>query len=256
MSLCIEEAKELAELAEQSGLVCRVGFNVRAYAQCQKARELVQEGALGRLLLIHGSYLQEFGANPAQWSWRYESALHAVTEIGSHWLDLVQYLSGEKITAVSAVLDKFHPVRYEKEGLLYAEAQAGARAVEVPSEDVALIHFRTEQGAIGSVVLSELSHGHGNRLAVEFTGERATLSWNSEEPTKLQFAHKGERNTLYQEDSFDDTFAKQFRSFYASIGEKSPCFLPDFREAYGNVALCEAILESDRNHSAWRSVRL
>ncbi len=256
LSLCKKEAQELAELADRSGLVCRVGFNIRAYAQCQKARALVREGALGRLLLIHGSYLQEFGVSPAQWSWRYESALHAVTEIGSHWLDLAQYLSGERISAVSAVSDKFHPVRYKKEGLLYTETQEGAETVSVPSEDVALIHFRTEKGAIGSVVLSELSHGHGNCLTVELTGEKASLSWNSEAPSELSFSRKGYRESLWQEDSFEATFRNQFRSFYESVEEGTATLLPDFREAYGNVALCEAILESDRNNAQWVEVSL
>lgn len=257
LSLCAKEAGELSQMAEKSGLICCVGFNVRSYAMCKKARELVQAEELGQLLLIHGSYLQEFGSEPAIWSWRYESEFHAVTEIGSHWLDLAQYISGQKIVAVSAVLDQFHPTRYRKDGLLYTEPQEGAEAVAVPSEDVALIHFRTEKGAIGSVVLSELSHGHGNQLRIELTGEKATLSWNSEIPTTLSLSHKGSTNELsVEEDSFEKTFLSQFREFYIGVQREAPFSEPSFKTAYRNVLLCEAIGQSAKNHSAWVEVPL
>lgn len=255
LALSAKEAVELAHIGENSGLICCVGFNIRSYLQCKKARELVQNGELGRLLLVHGSYLQEFGAEPAFWSWRYENDLHAVTEIGSHWLDLAQYISGQKITAVSAVLDHFHPVRYKKDGLLYTRPQDGAETVCVPSEDVALIHFRTENGAIGSVVLSELSHGHGNQLILELTGEKATLRWDSEAPTHLSLSRKGQTVDIPpQEDSFENTFLTEFRAFYDAIdGKKS---YASFSDACRNVLLCQAISQSAKNQSEWTEVKL
>lgn len=257
LTLSVTEAEELARIAEESKCLCAVGFNVRSFHQCRKARELVQGGTLGRLLLIHGSYLQEFGADPAVWSWRYESDLHAVTEIGSHWLDLAQCISGEKITTVSALLDRFHPIRYRKEGLLYTEPQKGAETVPVPSEDVALIHFRTESGAVGSVVLSELSHGHGNQLTLELTGEKATLAWNNEDPTTLTLSHKGQTERLKgEEDFFENTFLTQFRDFYGAIRGEVPYTGSDFREAYRNTLLCEAIQKSAERDSAWVEVPL
>ena len=257
LTLSASEAEELAKLAQETDRICAVGFNIRSYRQCLKARKLVQEGMLGRLLLIHGNYLQEFGAEPAMWSWRYEDDLHAVTEIGSHWLDLAQYISGEKITAVSAVLDRFHPLRYRKDSLLYTEPQEGAEPVSVPSEDVALIHFRTETGAIGSVVLSELSHGHGNQLSLELTGDKATLAWNNEDPTVLTLSHKGQTETLKEEEeSFEDTFLTEFREFYRAVRGEKACEGADFIAAYRNTLLCKAIQNSAENDSAWREVPL
>ncbi len=257
LTLSASEAEELAKMAQGSERICAVGFNIRNYRQCLKARELVQGGALGRLLLIHGSYLQEFGAEPAQWSWRYEEDLHAVTEIGSHWLDLAQYISGEKITAVSAVLDRFHPLRYRKDDLLYTEPQEGTEPVAVPSEDVALIHFRTETGAIGSVVLSELSHGHGNQLTLELTGDKATLAWNNEEPGILTLSHKGRIETIQgEEECFENTFLSEFRDFYEAVRGERPYDGPHFLEACRNTLLCKAIQNSAENNSAWREVPL
>ena len=252
--LCLspEEAQELASLAEKAEVCCQIGFNVRFYAACQKAREVVSDSDFGRVLLIHGSYLQEFGAEPAQWSWRYEDRLQAVTEIGSHWLDLSQYISGKKVLAVSAQFDNFHPNRYKKDGCLYNREVPGGEAVSVPSEDVALINLRYEGGAIGAVVLSELSHGRGNRLSLEITGEKQSLWWNSEEHQRLFVASKGEGIKEYRfDDEFEDTFAEIMRGFYCAVEGNDLKNLPDFVTGRDNVLLCHAIWRSAKENSNW-----
>lgn len=102
-----------------------VNFNVRFHTACQAARKAVQAPDFGRVLLIHGSYLQEFGALPAPVDWRMNPQLagrmHAVTEIGSHWMDLAQWISARRITAVSAQFDHFHPTRYAENGVMHAQ---------------------------------------------------------------------------------------------------------------------------------------
>ncbi len=254
--LCLEntEAQALAALAEKEKLVCAVGFNVRYYLACQKAKELVQSPAFGRVLLIHGSYLQEFGANPARWSWRYAHKLHAVTEIGSHWLDLAQYISGQRVTALSAQLDRFHPLRYEKDGLLYTQEQENSKAVAVPSEDVALLSLRFSGGALGSVVLSELSHGRANRLSLEITGENESLWWNSEAPEQLFLARKGELpQVLSFSDDFFQTFCRLMDGVYHAISGKTADY-PAFARGGENVRLCDAAWESSRDNSKWVEV--
>lgn len=251
--LCLdpEQATELATLAERESLICTVGFNVRYYQACQKAREIVSSSNFGKVLLIHGSYLQEFGAEPAQWSWRYEDKMHAVTEIGSHWLDLCRYISGKKINAVSALFDSFHPLRYKDGNELYCEAAEGRGEVTVSSEDVALVNLRFEGGAIGSVVLSELSHGRGNRVFLEITGEKQSLWWNSEDNDRLFVAEKGKIPTEYRfDDSFEDTFVEILRRFYR--GEIFRC--PSFADAKDNVLLCQALWHSNQENSRWVEV--
>lgn len=255
--LCLEarKATELAALAQEQGLVCAVGFNVRSYLACQKAREIVKSQEFGRVLLIHGSYLQEFGAPPAQWSWRYEDKMHAVTEIGSHWLDLAQYISGKRVTAVSAQFDGFHPLRYQKDGTLYTEPAKDRTEICIPSEDVALLSLRFEDGAVGSVVLSELSHGRNNSLSIEITGEKQSLWWNSEDNGRLFLAQKGEQlRTLFFEDDFIYTFRRLISKVYETVDKGGSADYPSFAEGRDNVLLCDAAWQSARENSRWVEV--
>ena len=162
LSLDTAEAAELARLAAKSGTLCAVCFNSRFHLACRKARQLMAEGTFGRPLLIHGSYLQEFHALPAPKDWRYNEAvagrMRAVTEIGSHWLDLAQYISGLQARAVSASFGRFWPRRSLREGIMYPQDQPG-EPMEVVSEDAAAVTLRFEGGALGNVLLSEVSPG-------------------------------------------------------------------------------------------------
>ena len=259
--LCLDsaQAEELVRLAEEAGTVCAVDFNVRYHLALQRARQLISAPEFGRVLLLHGSYLQEFGADPALLDWRYDPAvsgeMHAVTEIGSHWMDLAQYLSGKKITAVSAEFDRFHPMRYTKDGLIYHEPGKGRTPVTVASEDAAILNFRFEDGAIGCVTLSEISHGRQNRLALEITGEHQSLWWSSEESSRLYCAQKecGIKEELFSfAGGFSETVTSLIAAVYRSIvaGERAQAY-PTFRDGAENVKLCAAALQSTQTNGAW-----
>lgn len=260
--LCFEnaQAEELAALAKEKGLVCAVNFNVRYHDACLKARELLQSQPFGRPLLIHGSYMQEFGALPAYADWRYNEKLagkmHAVTEIGSHWLDLASHVSGRKITAVSANFGCFYPTRWVESGSMYAENAPGREPFNVASEDAAVISLRFEGGAIGAVTLSEISHGRYNHLSLEVTGEKGSLWWNSELNNILYSAEKG--GALKQQvfafgNGFTDTFRRLTAAVYAAI-EKVGSSYPSFADGRDSVVLCNAIYESALNNGAWVEV--
>lgn len=262
--LCLDagEAQKLAALAEEAGTVCAVDFNVRFHPALVQARELIAAPEFGQVLLLHGSYLQEFGAEPAMLDWRYDPAIagqmHAVTEIGSHWMDLAQFLSGKKITAVSAQFDRFHPMRYTDGRHLYNEPAEGRTPVTVNSEDAAILNLRFEDGAIGCVTLSEVSHGRQNRLSMEITGEYQSLWWNSEDAGRLCYAQKGcgVREALF---AFAEGFSGSVRTLIGTVyrkiqaGADTPC-CPTFRDAANNVRLCAAALESANTNGAWITV--
>ena len=100
------ESAELLELAEKSGLVHCTNFNLRFYPIAHQARALVASGALGDVWNVHGGYLQDWLLYPTDWNWRLEpekgGALRAVADIGSHWMDLAQWVTGRLIEAVFA----------------------------------------------------------------------------------------------------------------------------------------------------------
>ena len=258
----LEEAYALAQAAKESECLCALTFNVRYHMACQKARELIASGQFGRPLIIHGNYMQEFNAFPAPLDWRYDPVLagnmRAVTEIGSHWLDLAQYISGKKVTAVSALFGRFNPERVLAEGMTYPlSSDIKGERVSVISEDAAAINLQYEDGAIGSVLLSEISPGRGNRLSLEVTCEYGNLWWNAEDNNILHTARKGEG--VHSEifafgNGFTDTFRTLLENYYAAIASGHPsgeANWPTFDEGAQITALCHAIAESAAQDSRW-----
>lgn len=259
------QARELSKLAREKGVVAAVNFNVRYHEACRRFRKKIQAGELGRLMLLHGSYEQEFHALPAEYSWRYRKEvagpMRAATEIGSHWIDLARFLTGLEITSVSASFGRFTPERYVKDGVMYEEALPGSEKVTVDSDDAVVCAFRLANGALGSLFLSEVTHGRSNDLSIEITGTQKTVSWNSENPYQLRSAVKS-GGTLCETNAFGggfpNTFSDFFREVYKEIDagkpSRAPAY-PTFLDGYRNAAVCEAICESASNGSAWTDVK-
>ena len=280
LSLSAGEAEELAELSEKSGLLCAVTFNVRYHQACRRAKEILTSGVLGRPLIIHGSYMQEFNAFPAPLDWRYDPQLaggmRAVSEIGSHWFDIAQYISGEKIQAVSALFGRFNPERVLCDGVMYPPEQdhgedtgrdcrEQAGTIRVDSEDAAAISLKFEHGAMGSVLLSEISPGRGNCLNLEITCEQGNLWWNEEENNVLYVAGKNEgikKEIFAFGNGFGDTFIEFVKDVYGHVeqpgaenADEGPDGIrPGFREGAEIAAICEAAYVSDREDSRWVKV--
>lgn len=256
-----EQAIELVRLAKSKNLVNAVGFNIRYHMACQKMFNFVKNGELGNIYLIHGSYLQEFNAFPAPLDWRYNKVLagrmRAVTEIGSHWFDLAQYISGKKIRSVSANFGNFNPERTLKDGCMYSRGADGPDKITVESEDAAVIQFKFEGGAIGSTVLSEISQGRINKLSLEITGENATVWWDSENNNIINIGRKGEgvKTEIFAfGNGFNDTERSLFSEVYKDIAAGKPSEQPDyptFADACQNVIICNAVYESAMNGSKW-----
>jgi predicted dehydrogenase/predicted cupin superfamily sugar epimerase len=267
--LCLDpaEAWELAALAAERGLIAAVGFNARFHEACARAREKIAAPELGGIALVHGSYFQEYHALPDTLSWRYRPALagpmRAVTEIGSHWLDLARFWTGLEIAAVSASFSSFVPERAVEGGIMRAPSGEGTeQRIRVSSEDAASISLRFSNGAMGNLLLSEASHGRANSLSLEVVGRDESLWWNSEEPYKLHSARKGEgvrTETMAFGGGYSDTFHSLFEAVYADIARRRrneavdadrPAY-PNFADGAANAAICAAIYESANKDSAW-----
>jgi predicted dehydrogenase len=262
--LCINaaQAKELADLAREKQVVAAIDFNVRYYGACKQIKEMLKQQKLGKLCLIHGSYLQEFHALPEANSWRYQEQMsgkmRAVTEIGSHYIDLVRFVTGLDVMEVSADFGSFIPKRYVKDGIMYEENSEGAKEVLVASEDVAILSFRLSNGALGNVVLSEVSHGRSNYLNIELTGTKQSVWWNSEDCNRLNTSKKSRgicSNINAFGGGFDDTIGRLFADVYASIQSGGVEHnYPDFTDGYVNLAICEATYESNQKNGIWTKV--
>ena len=276
LAVTSEESGELVELAERSGLVHCTNFNQRFYPLVQEARERMRAGAVGEVWNVHGGYLQDWLALPTDWNWRLEpergGLLRAVGDIGSHWLDLVQFVTGRRIVEVFADFATVLPVRRRPKGEVQTFASGGDAEREdaaVSSEDLAHILLRFDNGARGSVVVSQVSTGRKNSLRFELDGSAGAISWDSERNEELWLGRRdGPNETLLRNaalmhpaaaartqlpvahaEGFADTFRELYRAVYADVAHGEPAAEPEyptFRDGHAGNVLGDVVSLSNR----------
>ena len=264
--LCLDpaEALEICKVSQEKKLAVGVNYNVRYHSLLADARKIIKSSDFGEIFLVHGSYLQEFHALPDAYSWRYQSGLsgnmRAVTEIGSHMIDLIRFLTDLEITAVSASFGYAGKNRRLENGLMYPAMKDEAGDVVVTTEDAAIVSLKFNNGSIGNVVLSEVSHGRSNCMSIDITGTKQSVWWNSEAPFQLHRAQKGIGIQTQSDafgNSFSDTIKACIKSFYNNLsGGTLPEAVryPTSIDGYRNVAVCHAIFCSATNDSRWATV--
>jgi predicted dehydrogenase len=276
LAMAASESRELVELAARSGLVNAVNFNIRFYPLNQHLREQVSAGALGEVRFVTGHYFQDWLLHDTDWNWRLEpdkgGSLRAVGDIGSHWLDLMAFITGQPVVAVMADLATFVGARHEPTGPV--ETFATERSTDtvtraMSTEDVATILLRFANGARGSVAISQISAGRKNSLRYEIDGSTAAAAWDSERPEELWIGHRDRANELLLRnpalmgpagraaaalpgghvEGFGDTFGALFRAIYADIVEGRPAARPPyatFADGHDEMLVNDAIAESAR----------
>ena len=282
-----EQSGELVQLAARRGLQNAVNFNYRFYALVQEARERIRQGDIGRVRLVHGSYLQDWLLFDTDWNWRLDPELggesRAVADIGSHWCDLMTHIIGRRITDVFAKLDTVVPIRKRPKGRVetFAGSSEGEfEEVQINTEDTGTVLFKMEGGIIGNFMVSQVSPGRKNRLYFEIDGENKSLVWDQEEPESIWMGHRDEPNeVLVRDGSLVSEHASQYTYFPAGHPEGYPellknCFElfyrpiatgktigPDQKAPYADFAagdyevrLVESILESNRKQE-WVNVK-
>lgn len=278
LTMTSAEAEELTALAEERGLVNAIHFNIRYYPLVRQAKEMVAHGELGRIYAVSGSYLQDWLIKDTDYSWRLESAqsgpTRAVGDIGTHWMDLIEYVTGDRITEVCADMATFLPTRKKPRGSVETWSgkvlrNDGYEQVSVDTEDYASVLFRSRDGIRGVYTVNQMAAGHKNRVYFEIDGERASLIWDSEEPNKLCVGYRDRGNEILIRDpsltypsaagimtlpgghneGFADTSKQLFKEVYQYIlrGDttKQPVF-PSFRDGLHEAKLCDAIVKSGR----------
>jgi predicted dehydrogenase len=283
LAMTSAESAELVALAQASGLVNAVNFNIRWYPINQHVSELVAGGSLGDVRLVTGRYLQDWLLYDTDWNWRLEAdrggSLRAVGDIGSHWLDLVCFLTGLRVESVMADLATFIPVRRRpaREVRTFStEREAETVDVAIDTEDVATILLRFEGGARGSVAISQLSPGRKNSLAYQVDGSASAVAWDSEQPDSLWIGHRDRPNELLLRnpalmnaagaaaarqpgghvEGFADTFAAVFEAIYSDVIAGRPSEQPryaTFAAGHEEMLIGDAVLASART-GAWAAV--
>ncbi|MDL5156349.1 Gfo/Idh/MocA family protein [Actinomycetospora termitidis] len=241
----LAEADQL--LAAAAGRVATVPFVYRFYPTVRAARARVADGTTGPVRLLHGHYLQDWMALPDDENWRVDPARgggsRAFADIGVHWCDLAEFVSGDRIARLSARTVIAEPVR-------------GGRPVR--TEDAATVQFETVGGVAGSLVVSQVSPGRKNRLALSVDAARESLAFDQEQPETLWIGgrdgnrelRRGEEGSPYSlvptghPQGYQDCFDAFVADTYAAIGGQAPDGLPTFADGRRAAALTEAVLTS------------
>jgi predicted dehydrogenase len=276
LAMTAAETADLVARAERSGLVHAVNFNIRFYPQVQEARARVASGELGGVRLVSGGYLQDWLLFDTDWNWRLDPArggeLRAVGDIGSHWIDLMTFVTGQHVEAVMADMTTFVPVRRRPTGEVETFAGkdgAQGETVEEPmrTEDAAGLLLRFDGGARAVATISQVSAGRKNALSFEVDGAQGAVAWHSERPEELWIGHRERPNELLLRDAslsspaaaarttlpaghaegFADTFRELYRAVYAAVAAGGPPPEPDyptFRDGHEEALIGEAIARS------------
>ncbi|WP_306256742.1 Gfo/Idh/MocA family protein [Pararhizobium sp. IMCC21322] len=276
LTMTSAEAIELVALAKASNLITAVNYNIRYYPLNQHSRAMVAAGDLGDVRLITGHYMQDWLLFDTDWNWRLEAdkggLLRAFGDIGTHWIDLTSFISGLKITSVMAELSTFVKTRQQPVGPVetFSQDRSGETvARNITTEDSALLLLRYENGARGSVVVSQVSPGKKNSLCWQIDGSKSSAAWDSEKPDHLPIGHRDKPNQTLQRDAalmnaagaaaaalpgghvegFADSFFALFREIYGAIEAGQPPENPgyaSFADGCYEMYVCDAVLESAR----------
>jgi predicted dehydrogenase len=287
LALDAAEARTMWHAAQKAGVVHAVTFNYRGNPLVQQAREMIAKGELGRLVFVHGAYLQDWLFDESVYSWRLEpekgGATSALGDIGSHWCDLAQHVSGSRIASVLADLTTVTKTR--RRPAKSAEAFAGASAgpteeFQNPTEDLASVLVRFENGAKGAFSVGQVCAGHKNDLWLEINGRKESLRWYQEQQNELWIGHAKQGNTVLPKDppllseanrkyarlpgGHQEGWADAFRNIMSDIyglvlaGKGMtgvPPAVATFEDGYRANCIVDSLLESNAEGGVWKKVR-
>ncbi|MHB8397763.1 MAG: Gfo/Idh/MocA family protein [Candidatus Limnocylindrales bacterium] len=279
-------ATALLAAAARSSRHAMVALTYRGYPMVRRARAIVAAGSLGELRLVHGGYLQDWLARPADYNWRVDPGIggpsRAVGDIGTHWFDAAEFVSGVRVEAVLADLATFIPTRERSVGGSVSFASGGGVRERIPvtSEDAATILLRFAGGARGTVLVSQVSPGRKNAFTLDLAGSERSLAWAQEEPEELRIAGFDRTEVLRRDPSavatdpaapagpgtpatpgtpalpaghpegWGDALRDLFRPFYAAVAANEPppragdAPYPTLRDGARGIEFVEAVLQS------------
>lgn len=282
MTCTAEEAAKLAAYAKEKGLINAMNFNCRFYPMAYQMRQMVRSGQVGDIYTIHGGYLQDWLFLDTDYSWRLEpestGASRAFADIGSHWIDLVEYITGQKVTEVMADFAIFHKTRRKPLKPINTYSGMALRPedyqeVPITTEDWATVLFGFENGARASCNISQVFAGRKNQMVVSVAGSKCAMHWDSESSNALWIGRRDRDNGELVKDpsildkgtggvisypgghveGFPDTFKQNFKKIYAAIAGATPEDYATFEDGRREMLLCEKIVQSARERR-WVSI--
>lgn len=281
LAMNAQETSELVNVARsQPHLIAAVNYNIRFYPLMLHLREMIRAGELGEIYSVRGGYIQDWLLYDTDWNWRLlpeeGGDLRAIGDIGTHWMDLIGFVSGLKVRSLMADLATFVPVHKKPlqavatfQGKEQSNQPVEFEPVEIATEDWGAVLFHYEGVARGTLNVSQVTAGRKNQLSFEIAGSKASAAWNSERPNEIWLGHRDRPNEILLRDpsqlhgaaaahadypgghneGFPDTFKQLYRAIYGYLQAgnfDAPKPYPTFEDGHDEVVLCEAILASHR----------
>jgi predicted dehydrogenase len=277
LATSVEQAEELVSLAAKKDLRNAVCHNLRYYPMVQQMRRMREDGDLGEILVVQGTYSQDWLLHEADWNWRVTAKdggpSRCMADIGSHWFDTAEHVTGLRVHALCADLETVHKTRKQPKKAVETFANKMLAADDytdtpVDTEDFGAVMFRLGPRARGGMTASQVSAGRKNRMSIEIYGTKSGVAWDQERPDELWVGHRDSPNCVMVKDpsllkpaarayadlpgghseGYDDTFKQVFRRFYRSIADPSaPRDYPQFPDGLRQLVILRAELES--NHT-------
>ncbi|OME87804.1 dehydrogenase [Paenibacillus sp. FSL A5-0031] len=289
LAMSSSESAELLALARKHGVVHGVNFNYRQYPMMKQLAEMVKQEEFGRINAVHGSYLQDWLLYETDYNWRLDDKTggrsRAIADIGSHWCDTVQYVTGKKIKQVFADLWTVHPIRKKPVsqaitfGVNKGEQISKYEDISVHTEDYASVLIRFDDGSKGAFTVSQVSAGRKNALSFELNGSRKSAYWKQEEPASLWIGHRDRFNEVLMADpalfleearpsihhpgghteGWPDSVKNMMLQYYTFIREgkdplKDKANFATFEDGHLSMCIMEAILKSHKDE-CWVQVQ-
>lgn len=279
-----EEAAELVKIAKQQGVVNAIHFNLRFYPVMHHVKAMIESGELGEIFAVNGSYQQDWLFYQTDYNWRlepeYSGDSRAVADIGSHWLDAVEFMTGLKVTKVCADFATFYPIR--KKPLKPVETYSGKmltpedyKDIEINTEDYATVLLRLGDKAHGSFTVNQVAAGRKNRCYIEIYGSKKSAVIDTERCNEVWIGRRDANNELLLKDpsllnetgrviasfpgghneGFPDTSKQLFKKMYKYIldGQTGTIEFPTFEDGARELELCEVIIDSAKDE-CWKQV--
>jgi predicted dehydrogenase len=275
-TVTVQEAQTLVALAGRTTLANCLQHNLRFYPVVQQMRCMIQAGGLGEILIVQGTYSQDWLLYDTDWNWRVNAeengALRAMGDIGSHWMDAIQHVTRLRITELCAELATFHETRKKPRGSVETFAGKSMQpgdydTVRIDTEDFGAVLVRLGNRARGAFTVSQMSAGRKNMFTMEIYGTKAGVSWNQERPDELWIGQRDQANRILLKDpalmypqaaayadlpgghseGYDDTHKQVFKRFYARVADGgAPVDYPTFEDGLVGMRLLEMVAESSK----------
>jgi predicted dehydrogenase len=273
LAMTSAQSAEMLALARARGTVAAVCYNTRFYPLNQHAHGMMAAGELGELRLITGQFHQDWLAKDTDWNWRLEAdeggPLRSVSDIGTHWVDLTNFITGQKPVSVMAELATFIADRQKPLGPVetFTTTKGPTETRRITTDDAATILLRYGNGGRGVLTTSQISHGRRGLLTWDISGAKASAAWNAEAPENLWIGHREAPNQILLRDpslmnrfgaaasgmpgghpeGFADTWAAFFTQVYGDVarGGRGPeSTWATFEDGHYEMLFCDAVLKS------------